>query len=368
MPELAADQTRIEWIDIAKGIGILSVIMVHAIIPNVNIITTTLSSFTIPLFFIMAGLTYNASRHRHNLRKFAKTRGRQFLIPYFILQISMIILFYLIPNAVDTYLTPNEVVFWFLYGSGPPMQSTHLWFLPVLYFGFLLFAILDRLVADVPRAVRILLIPAFALLAAIINQLFYPMLVPWHISAILVACAYTIIGNELQKEGGRASWKTGSRTRDLTVILLATVSLVLVSELNGFTDIAVDNLGLSVYIYLGTGTLGTLIVFIVSSYLADFPASVQRWFVMLGNASQEIYEFHPLTFLLVPPIMLLAGWTIPDIVAGYDLLWPLRFSLGVVISIPVVLYVIRRNRLLSFIFTGTKSRFNRTTNKVQQVS
>ncbi|MFW9919122.1 MAG: acyltransferase family protein [Candidatus Thorarchaeota archaeon] len=360
MPELAADQTRVEWIDAAKGLGILSVILVHSIIPNVNIITTTLSSFTIPLFFIMAGLTYKSQRHRYDLRKFAISRGRQFLIPYFCLQIIMIILFYLLPDAVETYLTPNEVVFWFLYGSGPPMQSTHLWFLPVLYFGFLLFAVVDRLVGDRPRIIRFLLVPCFAVLAALINQAFYPMLVPWHIGAILVSCAYTLIGNELRKEGGISIWKTNSKVKDLLIILLAIASLFLLSELNGFTDIAVDNIGLCICIYLGTGTIGTIIVFIFASYIADSFETIRRGLVMLGNASQEIYEFHPLTFFLTAPIMFLFGWSIAEVGSSFDLLWPLRFALGVLVSTPVVLFVIRRNRILSFIFTGTVARRNRT--------
>ncbi len=359
MPEIAADQTRVEWIDAAKGLGILSVILVHSIIPVVNIITTTLSSFTIPLFFVMAGLTYKANRHRYDLKRFAISRGRQFLIPYFCLQIIMIVLFYLLPNAVETYLTPNEVVFWFLYGSGPPLQSTHLWFLPVLYFGFLLFAILDRIIAERPRIIRFLLIPLLAALAALIDQAFHPLLVPWHISAILISCAYTLIGNELRKEGGISAWKTDSKMKDIFITILAIAALFLLSELNGFTDIAVDNLGLCVCIYLGTGTIGTIVVFIFASYLAYSFETIRRGLVMLGNASQEIYEFHPLTFFLTAPIMILFGWSLAEVGASFDLLWPLRFALGVLVSTPVVLFVIRRNRILSFLFTGTTVRFNR---------
>ena len=80
---------------------------------------------------------------------------------------------------------------------------------------------------------------------------------------------------------------------------------------------------------------------------------------MLGNVSQEVYEFHPLTFFLVAPIMFLFGFTLPEVGAIYGVLWPLRFTLGLVVSVPVVLYGIRRNRVLSFLFSGTTNRNNR---------
>lgn len=359
MSELAADTTRVQWIDAAKGIGIASVILIHSIIPNVNIITSTLSSFTIPLFFVMAGLTYRAERHRYHLKKFAISRGRQFLIPYFCLQTLMVLLFYLFPHIVNTYLTPNEVLFWYVYGSGPPLQSTHLWFLPVLYFGFLLFAVLDRLLANVPRFVRYLLIPALSVPAILLNLLFYPMLVPWHVSAILIACTFTLIGNELRKEDGCSLWTTGSKLKDGLTLILAVVTLFFISQLNGFTDIAVDNIGLCICLYLSAGTLGTITVFIVASNLAMYFSSLRQGLVMLGNVSQEVYEFHPLTFFLVAPIMFLFGFTLPEVGAIYGVLWPLRFTLGLVVSVPVVLYGIRRNRVLSFLFSGTTNRNNR---------
>jgi fucose 4-O-acetylase-like acetyltransferase len=104
---------------------------------------TLLASFAIALFFIMAGMTYNGDKHRSNLKTYAISRGRQLLIPYFVLYIIMIVAFVPLAGSVDTYLTPADVVFWFLYGAGPPGQATHLWFLPVLYFGLLLFIAIE---------------------------------------------------------------------------------------------------------------------------------------------------------------------------------------------------------------------------------
>ncbi len=353
---LDSTSKRADWLDVSKGIGILLVITVHSIIPQINAITTHLSSFTIPIFFILAGLTYNAKRHRYKLKEFAVSRGRQFLIPYFALYVIIIVLFFLLPNVVDTYLTPDLMLYSLFYGSGPPTQSTHLWFLPVLYFGMLLFAGLDRLFAKAPRATRFSLLLVLPLTAVAINSLFFPNLVPWHFGATLVSATFVFIGNEMREVNGVKFWATESRIKDLLLIVSGVAVLLIVSELNGFTDIAVDNIGVNVWLYLIAGTIGTSLVFVISSQIAILTTSIRKSLVVLGNASQEIYEVHPFTFLLVPPLLLLFGWTTADIDAAYALFWPLRFFLGVTISVIVVLFFIRKNQILSLLFTGSYKR------------
>ncbi|MDF1539386.1 MAG: acyltransferase, partial [Candidatus Thorarchaeota archaeon] len=214
MTEISSIPRRVEWIDVAKGIGIILVILVHSIIPLVNPVTTHLSSFAIPLFFVLAGLTYNSDKHRYQLKEFAITRGRQFLIPYFGLYTIIMGLFYLLPGVVDTYVTPDQLVFWFFYGSGPPGQATHLWFLPVLYFGFMLFVVLDRVLSGFPRWSRFLLVPILPFIAYTINSMFNPLLVPWHMGAILMATTFVLLGNELRNVYGLRPWSTASKAKD----------------------------------------------------------------------------------------------------------------------------------------------------------
>ncbi|MFW9850249.1 MAG: acyltransferase family protein [Candidatus Thorarchaeota archaeon] len=354
MHDSLESSNRIEWIDVSKGIGIILVVLVHSIIPQVNPITTHLSSFAIPLFFVLAGLTYNSEKYRYRLKSLAKVRGQQFMVPYFCLYSIIMILFYLVPNAVETYLTPDQLVFWFFYGSGPPNQSTHLWFLPVLYFGFILFILLDRVLVPLTRWSRLVLIPSLAIIAVGINTIFAPMLVPWHLGAILIASNFMLIGHEIRTVYSMKPWSTETSALDILLALITASVLVFLSEMNGFTDIAVDNLGNSVWLYLINGTLGASVIFIVSSMIANHFSSACTKFSQLGNISQEVYEFHPLTFLLVPPLLLFAGWAQGDIQANFHLFWFLRFSLGMAISIPLVILVIRRNRILSIIFTGFK--------------
>ena len=72
---------------------------------------TLLASFAIALFFLMAGMTYNGDKHRNNLKAYAISRGRQLLIPYFVLYIIIMVMFVPLAGSVDTYLTPGDLLF-----------------------------------------------------------------------------------------------------------------------------------------------------------------------------------------------------------------------------------------------------------------
>ncbi|MHA2072170.1 MAG: acyltransferase family protein [Candidatus Thorarchaeota archaeon] len=342
---------RFEWIEVTKGIGITFVILVHSMIPWLNPVTIHLSSFTIAIFFVLAGLTYNNDRHRGDLRSFAVSRGKQFLIPYFFLYMIMMVLFLPLSSSIDSAFSPVEVFLWFLYGNGPPLSASHLWFLPVLYFGLMLFVITDRALERFPYYSRWIILVIFPGAGLIIQSLFTPNLVPWRLGGVFVAATFVFFGNAMRQYKGLDDWLSSSRVRDLAVFLLLSVLLVLISDYNGFTDIAVDNLGVSLLIYLIPGTIGTLLVFSASSVLV-YSSHFRRLFMALGRNSQELYEIHPVAFYLVPIVALPFG--LPLIGLEHStLFWPLRFVLGVSIGFIMTKYLVTRNRVLSVLFRGS---------------
>jgi hypothetical protein len=319
---------------------------------------TLLSSFAIALFFLMAGMTYNGDKHRSNLKAYAVSRGRQLLIPYFALYILIMIMFVPLAGSVDTYLTPSDVVFWFLYGAGPPGQATHLWFLPVLYFGLLLFVAIESVTYSFNSVVRWPLVVLLPVLAFWITDFFSPMLVPWRINSVLIATAFCIIGHEIQKFRGLKPWRTNSKLLDGLVFLILSVILVIAAMYNGFFNFVEDRFGRNAWLYLLTGTSGSILVFMLSSLFKS------RRVRFAGANSQVIYEIHPVFFYLAPALMVALGWSLADYDASITLFWPLRFLLGFVLAIPFSMLVLR-NRLLSLIFTGKS---NMKQNELSQTS
>ncbi|NHI83419.1 MAG: acyltransferase [Candidatus Thorarchaeota archaeon] len=351
MSNRADDITRLHWIEAAKGLGVMFVILVHSIIPIVNPVTIHLSSFTIPLFFILAGLTYNNTKHQKNLGAFISSRARQYLIPYFLLYVIIMTMFVPLASTVDTYLTPDQLLFWFLYGNGPPNSAMHLWFLPVLFLGMVLFVISDRVLKDAPMAARWLLVVTFPVVAVLIQSLFAPNLVPWRLSSAFLAATFVLLGNEMRRVRELKPWGATSVPRTTAMLVILVVFLIFTSNLNGFTDIAVDNYGVNAWLYILNGTIGTILVFSASSLLLRF-SDTRRLLMALGANSQEVYEIHPVTFYLIPLVALLVGFPITDPILMYNL-WPARFVIGIAISVPLASRVLTQSKFLSFLFRGS---------------
>ena len=69
---------RIEWIDTAKGIGLLLVIFEHLSIPYV---TAWIYTFHMPLFFFLSGVVF--SGEKYTFQEYLKKRVKALVIPYF---------------------------------------------------------------------------------------------------------------------------------------------------------------------------------------------------------------------------------------------------------------------------------------------
>jgi fucose 4-O-acetylase-like acetyltransferase len=347
---------RYEWIDISKGSGIFFVVLAHSMIPNqgephIVAMLAFITSFVMPIYFILAGVTYNADKNRANLKAYAFSRGRQLLIPYFAIYIIMTLLFIPITGTIDTYLSPGELFFWLFYGAGPPGQPTYLWFLPVLYFGLVLFTLIEAVTHNQDPRVRWPLVVILPFLAWWITDVFSAMgiLVPWRVNSVLLATAFCIIGSEIRRYRGLSWWRTGSGVRDGIIIIVLVIVTFLISQYNGFVSHPDDWLGTSTYLYMVSGTTGTIAFFMLSSISVS--AFISRKLQFIGVNSQIVYECHPIFFYLVPVLLIPFGIPIVDYMATLSPYWPLRFVIASVISLPFT-WLVLRNRVLSVIFTG----------------
>ncbi len=310
-----------------------------------------ITSFVITLFFILAGMTYNGDKYRENLKSYAVSRGRQLLIPYFVIYIVMMLLFIPLTSSIDTYLTPLDLVFWLFYGAGPPGQPTYLWFLPVLYFGLMLFTVIEALTCTQDPRLRWLFVVILPFLALWMTDVFSPMLVPWRLNSVFFATAFCIIGHEMKRYRGLRRWTTDSRNKDGVVFIVLVTITVVLSQYNGFVSHPDDWFGTIGWLYLVTGTSGTIAFFMISSLV--YPSFFGKKMQYLGVNSQIIYEIHPVFFYMAPLLVSLFGFSATDYDTSFALFWPLRFALAFGLSIPFTMLVDRSNTL-SLIFTGKK--------------
>jgi fucose 4-O-acetylase-like acetyltransferase len=141
---------RSKLIDMAKGAGILFVILGHiSLTPSA--LKIWIYSFHMPLFFICSGLTFSISKYK-NYGAFVKSKIRSIVIPYFFLGITLwaLSLLYTIArqlcqgNSIAVNLNIGHVVLSLLLGHRLHKFYFSLWFLCVLFLSELFFYFLVK--------------------------------------------------------------------------------------------------------------------------------------------------------------------------------------------------------------------------------
>lgn len=130
---------RIDWIDAAKGIGILLVIIGHSI--SIFSIRGAIFSFHMPLFFICSGLTFRFSNSTEVWwKKIRKAFPKTVILAFGLYVLRTLLTFVksaLLGHAVELSIT--EMMGAMLYSSGTEISETipaigAVWFLVALFF------------------------------------------------------------------------------------------------------------------------------------------------------------------------------------------------------------------------------------------
>lgn len=179
--------TRIEYLDLAKAIGIILVIAGH-VVSSDTIVKRVIYSFHMPLFFLLSGmlLKVRAEYSRETWIQLITKKGRGLLIPF--------VLWGLIYSSFSFKHTAL-----LLYGTRETLIAaeslTSLWFLPVMFLAFLLCEGILQIVSRMKKP-RIGIVVGIAVLAAIgfvcPHQKTYGD--PWGIDIAFIAASFMLIG------------------------------------------------------------------------------------------------------------------------------------------------------------------------------
>lgn len=165
------------WIDICKGIGIILVLLAHAI-KKESILWISINQFHMPLFFTLSGYLYS-SKDRFLPFIYKKVKG--LYIPYVISSLIMYAVFVRIGQ--EPFSVTELVKILIMYRTGPLLGA--LWFLRVLFWAIIIYDCINRIISK--KAVFFLSISLLIIGAHIT--------LPLRISNILVAIGFIAIGN-----------------------------------------------------------------------------------------------------------------------------------------------------------------------------
>jgi fucose 4-O-acetylase-like acetyltransferase len=120
-------QSRVLTVDVAKGIGILLVVLGHNVVfrENAHGLYETIYLFHMPLFFFLSGVTFRFTSWTDASRK----RARALLVPYFTIG-AIAVAIALQAGDLETVLAEIGGV---VYGTGHTIRFVPLWFLPCLF-------------------------------------------------------------------------------------------------------------------------------------------------------------------------------------------------------------------------------------------
>ena len=208
------NKQRIEWIDMAKGYGIILVILGHCDIP---LFTDYIYAFHIPLFFFLSGYVYTI---KDSFVIFSYNKVRKMIIPYFCLCIPMIFFELYFGNkglvGFDGILTEA-------YNFILQERHTTLWYLSTL---ILIVFIMYPLLKYKFRFLSIIII--ISSFCGLLLWRYKIMALPWNIDAVLVVLPFFYVGYFVKNKYGILAFpQSYKRYSLLASLFFLTLSIVI---------------------------------------------------------------------------------------------------------------------------------------------
>jgi acyltransferase len=291
--EQKSSSSRISWIDNLRAFGILSIVLVHTGRLDSGL-DLYVSSFCMPLFFLISGLFVKESIRQQKFIDYLKTKAQRLLIPYLSFGIFSYILWYFAIGKIKGETLPINPMLDFItnivYGVGHREWlnfNVTLWFFPCLFVTELLFFFLIRLPSH-----KILGVTLFSL--SVIGYFFFELVdiekfrLPFGVDLALTAVVFYGLGYlvkpHLLNDGFKAWYQW-------PLLLLGTLAYVVFSNLNQPSAFIVGIFGKN-YFYFYLAALSGILFWAQISRLIK----PNKLLTEIGKNTLVIFPLHLLVF------------------------------------------------------------------------
>lgn len=203
MEEKIVKTKRIYWIDLAKIIAMVLVMATHTIAysEHLNYLYKYISSFHIPLFFLISGLTFSVRKY-NSYKEFLIKKIKTIIVPYLVWAVIFLIPYLLLGSNVAKTLHVNtqnngiKQIIGIFYGNGHDeylKQNTSLWFLPCLFVVENIYYFIEK---NKNKNKYIFTIIVGAIIGGL-DYYFLPIRLPWGIDIAIVMLVFFSIGRIL---------------------------------------------------------------------------------------------------------------------------------------------------------------------------
>ncbi len=258
------NQRRVLWLDVAKGITIILMMLGHTSIPKP--INSFIFSFHMPLFFMASG--WCTSWNNSTLRTFTVRKIKSLVVPFVIYSFLVLLIAWIIDYDSITLLSVIK--------NG--WQGYALWFIPVLFLAL----VISRIVMTVPdKKIQVILAIALMFNGTVLR--YNRISLPWTLSSVPYAAFLVLIGGWLKKISfiiDKPKWWR---------VLLLLLITIFISQ-NRRLDIAWNQITPVMLLTVGAVS-GTLMVFSVSSYIDRYLPMFSKIFQLIGKETFVILSF-----------------------------------------------------------------------------
>ncbi len=264
---------RLDYIDIAKGFGILAVVYSHS--GGEVDVMTYIGGFFIPLFFILSGYTLKIPEQQ-TITFFLHKKGKRLLAPYLIFSIVLLLLYRtflptdflgVLYSRYCFYLFNVEDNIFFMRGGNAP-----LWFLTSMFTAYLAVWFLMKSGKYKPYVAVLYMLMTYGLD-------YLPILLPWSIDTAFLMAVFIWIGTWL-KDIDMKRWSSWH-------YVLLIVAYFALCTLNGEPNLSVRVYARSVLLILMTGTIGAILVIKLSQKIEQ--TFLKTMMIELGRHSLVVF-------------------------------------------------------------------------------
>lgn len=287
-----------KYIDVAKGIGMLLVLLAH----SCGFIYYTglyCISFFMPLFFVLAGYVY---KNKYSFREYLKKKAQRVLKPYFIDSIILLIICYTLGICKNNIFNSIIGIFYSSYCLFFPRNSENnifffvlnnepMWFLTTFFVASIFFYIVINGWEKV--YIKYILI---AIIAHVVT--FLPIYLPWGADIAILGLIFMLIGYHLK------TFIEPEKRKIFEIIFLIFV-YILLANLNPNVNMSTREYGDfligNTYVYILTGTIGSIICIYFSKIIQNtFVGTIMS---LIGKNTVPILAFHLILFRIFDTIL-----------------------------------------------------------------
>lgn len=290
--------SRYDYIDYAKGFGILLVVWAHILIVGWS--HQIIYAFHMPLFFFISGMLFRKDKYT-SLRQFVTVRAKRLLMPYFIYSVVTWAVW-----AVFRFLRHDEVAsFWnpllqtfIAQGSGEFMvHNSALWFIPCLFAVEIIYYLFSRVNSQWLTLVFCFLAAALGVALSRIFGADYLFLLPWNLDAAFYALPFYGVANTVMQYTSHSKLLDYCKNNRKTVFLAALISatiMVYMALTNGECSMGSSSYNCNEWIFFERALCGCVALLLISLWISSFEKTpkIMRWIKWCGTNSLDIMCLH----------------------------------------------------------------------------